>query len=497
MRWSQRDQLTSYQFQRRRLVRSLVVGDPESTERPDRRLLISAGVGAIVAVLALAVMAVLGILRPGSSTSWKDGRSIIVEKETGTRFVLDAKGVLHPTLNYSSAVLFLSGRAPAKTTARSSLKGVPRGVPVGIPGAPDALPEEKNLVTGPWTACSQVALDGSASSPILSVDVGAVMPGDPLPPSAGLLVQEVGSGGRRFLLAEGRRFAIASPAVESAFGWANGAVIPVTPAWLDTVPAGPDLKPLVVEGSGQPGPEVGGRKAKLGEVFQSKEVDGTSRYWVLTRSGLAAVSLTSATLLLADPDGPPNRSGQPLPLTVQEVGQAARSSQPGPGAQLPANALDLRPAPVGDQVAVCSSTSSGADPARVDVRVLPGSPALAEGTGVPVAPSAAQARPADLVRVTPGAGALVTVAGSARLGITYLVTDLGVRYPLGSPEVAGILGFTKVTPRPVPAAVLRLMPVGPTLDTDLVVDPPASESGPVVALGRPSTNGYFSQGAGR
>jgi type VII secretion protein EccB len=485
MRWSQRDQLTSYQFQRRRLVRSLVVGDPESTERPDRRLLVSVGVGGLVAVLALAVMAVLGIVRPGRSTSWKDGRSIIVEKETGTRFVLDARGVLHPTLNYSSAVLFLSGRAPVKTTARSSLKGVPRGVPVGIPGAPDALPEEKNLLAGPWTACSQATLSGGAAAPVLSVDIGAVIPGAALPDSAGVLVQEAGADGRRFLLAEGRRFAIASPAVESAFGWTNGAVVPVAPAWLDTVPAGPDLRPLAVEGSGGPGPDVGGRESALGEVFRSTEVDGTSRYWVLTRSGLAKVSATSATLLLANPDGPPNPSGRPVELTTRDVGQATRSPQPGPGARLPANALALRPPPDGDQVALCSSTSADADPSRADVRVLPVAPALTGGSGVPVAPGPGRVRAADVVRVVPGAGALVVAGGSAGLGAVYLVTDLGVRYPLASADVVQALGFEKVPPRRMPAAVLKLMPLGPTLDADLVVDDEASGSGPVVALGRP------------
>ncbi|MEY2849985.1 MAG: secretion system protein eccB1, partial [Actinomycetota bacterium] len=93
--WAQRDQLTSFQFQHRRLVRSLVVADPETTERPDRRLVISAIVGGVIGVLALAVMAVIGILSPGNSTRWKSGDSVIVEKETGTRYVLDDEGVLH------------------------------------------------------------------------------------------------------------------------------------------------------------------------------------------------------------------------------------------------------------------------------------------------------------------------------------------------------------------------------------------------------------------
>ncbi|MGL5911891.1 MAG: type VII secretion protein EccB, partial [Phycicoccus sp.] len=83
--WSNRDQLQAYQFLRRRLVRSLVTAEPSSVERPDRRLVMSMLVGVGVAVLVLAVVAVIGIIRPGDARSWRDGRSIVVEKETGTR----------------------------------------------------------------------------------------------------------------------------------------------------------------------------------------------------------------------------------------------------------------------------------------------------------------------------------------------------------------------------------------------------------------------------
>ena len=49
-------------------------------------------------------------------------------------------------------------------------------------------------------------------------------------------------------------------------------------------------------------------------------------------------------------------------------------------------------------------------------------------------------------------------------GTLYLVTDLGIKYPLPSAEVAKALGYGAAAPVPVPAGTLDFLPTGPPLD---------------------------------
>ncbi|MGL5861807.1 MAG: type VII secretion protein EccB, partial [Phycicoccus sp.] len=350
-RWSQREQLTSHQFQRRRLVRSLVVSDPESVERPDKRLVISVVVGAVIGALALAVMAVIGIIRPGNSQSWKSGDAVIVEKETGTRYVLSNDGVLRPAVNFSSAVLALGGRDKVVSVSKKSLDDVPRGAPFGIPGAPDALPGDGDLLAGPWSACSQVSLETRGSGPSVTVDLGRTPDGAPLSGGSGVLVRAAGTA-EQYLLVGGRRHLVGSAAVLAALGWPQEEPLSVAPAWIDTVPTGADLRFLAVAGEGRPGPRVAGRGAYLGQVFELSGTDGARRFWVLTSGGLADVPATAAALLLANPNAP---AAEPVRLTAQEVASAPLAAGRGPGAALPDVVPRAAPLPNGPAVAVCAT----------------------------------------------------------------------------------------------------------------------------------------------
>ena len=51
-------------------------------------------------------------------------------------------------------------------------------------------------------------------------------------------------------------------------------------------------------------------------------------------------------------------------------------------------------------------------------------------------------------------------------GTVYLITDQGIRYPLGtaSGDAKAALGYGETTPVAVPGSMLALIPVGPTLD---------------------------------
>ncbi len=132
---SRSDQLHSHQFMLQRAVGALAMRDPDPVSSPMRRIGGALFASVMIAVLAVAAVGVYGVLRPGTGNAWRDGRAMIIEKETGARYVF-RDNVLYPVLNYTSAVLILGTSDPV-TVSRSALEGVPRGTPMGIPGAPD------------------------------------------------------------------------------------------------------------------------------------------------------------------------------------------------------------------------------------------------------------------------------------------------------------------------------------------------------------------------
>src|SRR5438874_8458277 len=102
---SRRDQLHAYRFLTRRAVSAVVTGDPDVAESPMRRLSLTTISGVMIAIVVAAGAYVVGLLKPGSTNGWKNPGTIIVERETGARYILDSHGKLVPTLNYPSAVL--------------------------------------------------------------------------------------------------------------------------------------------------------------------------------------------------------------------------------------------------------------------------------------------------------------------------------------------------------------------------------------------------------
>ncbi|GIJ66467.1 type VII secretion protein EccB [Virgisporangium ochraceum] len=401
---------------------------------PGRRAGLALLAGVLAAALGLAGFAVWGLLQPGGSTKWRSGSAVIVEKESGAKFVyLD--GVLHPVANYASALLIV-GAAKTMQVARRSLAGAPRGPLLGIPGAPDALPRRRDLLAGPWAVCGSVGSDRS------TVVVGSAPRGDPLGADGALVSTPDGAV---HLLWQGRRARVREP--ETVLGmlvW--GTPAPVAPAVVNALAAAADIGRVPVPGRGQPfGPVPG---ARIGQVFL---VDGR-QHAVALAAGLAPTTAFQAALVLGDP------------ATVERVGQTAPTAlSPGEYARLPRTAFPgswiglpdevPRPVRIGAAEAVCASSVPGGE-----VVV-----SAAQPRGAPIAGSAPGL--ASEVRLPPGRGVLATAraAPGAEAGVVYLVTDLGVRYPLASSDVLPMLGFSGARPVPLPAEVLALLPTGPGL----------------------------------
>jgi hypothetical protein len=73
---------------------------------------------------------------------------------------------------------------------------------------------------------------------------------------------------------------------------------------------------------------------------------------------------------------------------------------------------------------------------------------------------------AEAVQLPAGRGLIARAVPAAHVtsGSVYLVTDLGIKYPLASVDVLPALGYSDDQPAPVSSTLLALIPTGPTMD---------------------------------
>jgi len=428
---TRQDQLHSYQFTLQRVVAALVLHETDPPRSPFRRVAGATLAGVLVAALALAATAVRAVLVPSGTTRWRDGGAVIVERETGARYVF-RDGRLHPVLNYASALLILGSAVPDTVLVdRAAMDGVPRGVPLGVPGAPDSLPPPGALVGPPWTVCAtpseSLVLVGPPEVAGRSLGAGGVLVRSP--------------DGAVHLLWSGRRHRVREPAVVlAALGWGGEPVLPIAAPVLAALPAGADLARLSMPERGRPVRWRAG--IRVGEVVAVTSQGGGRQYAVALHAGLAALTQVEADLLLGDPLTA-SLAGQ-RKLRVLGPGEYALLPRTGPLVPPAEGALPrTSPVLVRPDGALCFVVRSGSGAVEVLVDA-----ALPDDAG---------ATPGRVL-VPPGRGALVAA------GAVYLVTDLGRRYELVGPDVPAVLGFAGVVPVALPPGVVALVPPGPALE---------------------------------
>jgi type VII secretion protein EccB len=481
---TRRDQLQAYRFVTTRVQSALLHGEPDAPETPMRGIGVSMLSGIMVAVLVTVGFGIFGLLRPGGKEGWKASGTLVVEKETGTRFVYIAQdGALHPVLNYASARLILNTPDIAvKYFSRKSLADAPRGLPRGIQGLPDSMPDANGLVDGPWTVCSQPPLqDGAAASMTVSVRY----------PPAGQRVDHghavlVKTRSDSYLLWDDHALKITSPMAVVALHYSENAALRVAETWVNSVPPGPDLRAITIEGVGEPGPPVGGTAATVGQVFQ---VPGSStsvapQYWVMRRDGLALTTEMDAYLLIGD-EGIKSAYGGNTPKFIEisssDVSAAPRSRDEATTSGFPATVpSQLDPVGSGSQV-VCAaySDTSGAS-THVTVSLTDRVPGARPQTSIPFSLDGSTA---SQVLLPPGTAAVVRELpqDNQPTDSFFLITDAGGKYPVPSKDVLGILGYAGVNITPVPTGILHLIPTGPALD-------PASANRQEASVGSNSVN---------
>jgi type VII secretion protein EccB len=251
----------------------------------------------------------------------------------------------------------------------------------------------------------------------------------------------------------------------SALGYAGRLPTPVSAAFLDALPAGPDLTAPTVPGMGSAGPALNGHATRLGQVFRVGVIGAAPRYYQLRQNGLVEINGTVADLTLGDPD-------------VRRLAYAGHSTS---AATLPPDELSrhLDPSPAAASVGTVPESpprlverQAGQAPC---VRITPGgvgprvSVVLANPATLGMVAQAATATacvPVERITTPPGGGALVRALaadGGTAGATTYLVTDTGTKYRVPSSSDLAALGYGPGQAVALPSPLLAMMPVGPDL----------------------------------
>ncbi|KAB1140866.1 type VII secretion protein EccB [Streptomyces luteolifulvus] len=467
---SKRDQVQAHMFVMGRLNSGMLLGEPDAPESPLARTTRGLVTGVVIAVLISAGAFVVGLLSPGGKDSWRSGEALVVNKDTGARY-LYLGGRLRPVRNYASALLLGGKDLGTVDVGSGSLDGTPIGVSVGIDGAPDSVPGIDRLERGAWRVCSVVDPQKGAARTVLVVGGGHETETDrALGTRQAVLL--VGPDRTTYLMWRGSRLRLdtSSGAVKS-LGYGSATPRPVSSAFLDSLPAGPDLASPDVPGRGELGPSLAGAATKVGQLFRVQVPGGARSWYVLGRKGLEPLTDTAAALLLGDPrtrqaayDGQAPR----VPVVGSDVlGRylAPGSAKP-PSDDLPASPPSLTGVPEGQTA--CAVVEPGSDGTRVSSALVPASALapLVQPTGDRVA---AACSPVDGTVVRAGRGALVRAlgAGGGPIGDTvYLVTESGVKYRVAGDEALTALGYSAQDARALPSPLLAMLPTGPDLSPD-------------------------------
>ncbi|MFD0902539.1 type VII secretion protein EccB [Actinomadura sediminis] len=460
---SRRDLYQAHRLMTQRVGLALLQGEPDVAESPMRRLSIGAFAGVMVGLLIVAVFGIWGILSPGGAKGLDQPGKLIIEKETGTKYIYDANtGKMFPVANYASALLALdSDTIDRRSVSRKSLAEFSRGPMIGIPGAPDSLPDAKQLIRGPWSVCVREAEGANGVKRQFSaLAAGRDVGGRKLGADEAVVVR---TQGVNWVVWQDHRMQLTTPASQITVLTGGPQAIEVPATWLNAIPASGNFGAPNVPQRGKEVPGPRGGKARVGQVFKA-ETGARTLWYVMLPDGLAQISGTQAQLLLLDGGTSaayPGAQVQALPTDAPTAQQHASQTR-----LLDNNLPPTLPKFISwDPTApLCSVFPTGSSTAHLTVGgSLPAPSVTALGAGTIGATGTV-----DQMVLPPGGAALMSLVPSGGQsggsGSLSLVNDQGVRFALPSAEVAKVLGFDAKKAAPVPSSVIQLIPQGPALD---------------------------------
>ncbi|MDT7790304.1 MAG: hypothetical protein QOF58_8723, partial [Pseudonocardiales bacterium] len=250
---TQKDHVHAYQFLMQRMTTALTVGDPSMMEPPTKRGRSGLLTGAVIALLVVIGFGVYGLIVPGGNTAWRQKGAILVEKESGTRYVY-VDNMLMATPNLASAMLIQGSGNKVTTISRKSLEGLPRGPQMGIPGAPDTVPRPQELLPPSWLLCPTTPQEGGKPGILVDFDPGeqyGVMPDE-------RYAAVRANDGKLYVIWKNTKHLVPDAGSLVVFGLASTPAPRVPDVWLDVIQDGPALTPAVIAGAGSPGLTVAG-----------------------------------------------------------------------------------------------------------------------------------------------------------------------------------------------------------------------------------------------
>lgn len=425
-----------------RLGSALVAGDPTSAETPGRRALTGLMSGVLIMVLIVGGFAVYGWIVPGGSKSFTAAGVILVEKESGTRYVY-RDGRLHPTPNLTSAMLIQGTGAHVQLISRGSLRDVPRGPAIGIAGAPQSIPTDA-LVSGPWLVCLPGSRSDNPGNRLgLNLDPRATW--SPLATDRFTVVRD--PDGVPHLLAHGTRFRVTDEAVLVALGVSTVRQVRAPRSWLEFLHSGPDLSPATIPSAGSPGPQLGGRSYPVGTLVRQRQPQaGIEQLFVLRTDGLAVLSRTEFLLARATTEA------APVELDAATLAAAPKSSDRSLTNRLP----DLAGLTWQDPGSLVLCLSQGPVSTTEVASIISFAPL--EESGVDDAGQVS-------VHLGPGTGMAVLPIPAKQLATPqpWFISEEGVAFGIEDAQSVAALKLDAAAPVPFPKSLLAMLRQGPML----------------------------------
>jgi type VII secretion protein EccB len=442
---TQRDHVHAHQFMMGRLSSALVQGDPTSAEIPGHRALTGLLFGILVAVLGIGGVAVYGWIVPGGSSAYTKPNTMLVEKETGNRYVY-AGGAVHPIANVTTASLLLGGAMTVKLISQNSLKDVPHGNELGNIRWPQSVAASTPVV-GPWMVC----LPGSRVPQPPATELGLNL--DPSAPSAALATDRFtivrNPAGTVYLVNQGHKYAVEDDSVLVALGAGDASAVLAPQLWLDWLPSGKALAPAEIPGAGNSGPSIGGEDYRVGTLFEQK-----SQLFVLLSDGLAPIGATDFLLAAAKADTPPVR------LDDADVAAAPKSDDKSLAKRLP-DFTKMHWQDPGDTVLCQRQAPKDENTFRTMVVYTTAAQSGVDGKGK----GHVVARPGTGMAVVP-----VPHAKTAHPPVIF-ISEAGMAYPVADQQTQSALGLDRAPAPPFPKSLLATLDPGPTLSREAVTGP--------------------------
>lgn len=459
MAWAPTTRLhvSGHRFLLRRMECALLRRDLRTVNDPIRAPAFSLLVGCVLATIALAGCAIVGLLRPQAVLG---DAPIVLGQESGALYVHVGE-TWHPVLNLASARLIAAANVNPQLIRESELGRTKRGPLLGIPGAPQYLGQPLHLEESAWTLC-----DAAAGAPLTTtVIVG---------PAAGLLDRQLASdqtvlvttdsNAPIYLLYNGQRAVvdISDPVVARALRLEGVVPRTVSRLLLNAVPEAPPITVPRILGAGGPSALPG---FAIGSVLRVTRAGGDEDYVVLP-AGVQRVGQVTADLLRLT-----NSQGS---RTIIAVAPDVIRASPTVNALQVSTFPDRVSAPLeADDTTLCVTWAPRQD-GGADISLLAGG-GLPMPTGqVPVTLAQADedgpaldavylpAGRSAYVRSTGLSGDHVRASASAHAGTRYLVTDAGVRFGIHDDEAERYLGLPAMAVA-APWPVLAALPQGPEL----------------------------------